>query len=67
MAIVEWSCLICKYMLERKATDAILKCSGFPDGIPFPILSGDADHRNPYPGDNGIRFESLDDLKNTLK
>lgn len=31
------------------------KCSAFPDGIPKEILKG-YDHRNPFPGDNGIRF-----------
>jgi hypothetical protein len=36
-------------------TDA--SCSAFPDGIPAEILDSEADHRRPYPGDRGIRFE----------
>ena len=36
---------------------SILKCRAFPKGIPEHIATGKHDHRKPYKGDNGIRFE----------
>ncbi len=35
-----------------------LACTAFPDGIPYAIQSGFADHRKPYPNDNGVRWQS---------
>lgn len=34
------------------------KCEPFPDGIPKSIWLNRVDHRQPYPGDGGIRWES---------
>jgi hypothetical protein len=36
------------------------RCTAFPDGIPNEILLSRADHRQPFAGDNGIRFDPKD-------
>jgi len=35
------------------------KCDAFPEQIPDKILTGEHDHREPYKGDDGIRFEPV--------
>lgn len=50
---VVWSqCVFCKHKHSGSGT-----CNAFPDGIPMPILTNDADHREWYPGDHGVRYE----------
>jgi hypothetical protein len=33
-------------------------CKAFPEGIPFEIVFGNNAHTKPFPGDNGIQYES---------
>jgi len=44
-------CLRCKHFFLSGG------CVAFPGGIPEAIMTGLHDHTQPYPGDNGIRFE----------
>ena len=42
---------------EGIETDYVAYCAAFPDGMPEDDEWEDFDHRRPYPGDHGIRFE----------
>ena len=53
-------CQGCKHL--RRTNDAPLldpMCDAFPQGIPADILLSRADHRQPFSGDNGIRFDPV--------
>jgi hypothetical protein len=50
-------CLFCQRFNRAKDDNT---CEAFPAGIPEEIFLGDFDHRQPYPGDNDLRFEPVD-------
>lgn len=54
----QWICGKCRWFRESLLSS--FTCDAFPDGIPWEIQIGQNDHRDPYPGDNGIRFEPKD-------
>ena len=37
--------------------DPVFVCEAFPLGIPEEILSGENEHLEPYPGDDGLTYE----------
>ena len=55
---------ICEGCARRRADDRARNdrygCEAYPDGIPDAIVLGYADHRKPYKGDGGKRFEPAD-------
>lgn len=46
--------------LECKHYQGFHACRAFPGGIPEAIFTGQHDHRQPFDGDNGIRFEPIE-------
>jgi hypothetical protein len=53
-------CLGCRHY-DRTAPGPGFACTAFPDGIPDEIFYSEADHREPFEGDQGIRFDPVDD------
>ena len=55
-------CCRCRHRVSRLLSEErIDRCGAFPDGIPADLYQNLVDHREPQPGDNGIRWESNGD------
>lgn len=59
LAVVQ--CATCKHFDSSRYIGNF--CTAFPDGdgIPLAIITGEFDHKEPFPGDHGIQFEPIDD------
>lgn len=53
MTEIRIQCVDCKHLLPGR------KCKAFPNQIPDEIfITGEFDHTEPHPDDNGIQFEA---------
>ena len=59
MTVIMSQCLLCKNFIEN--TEGKYICKAFPEGIPDILVFNRFDHKKPYKGDNGIRFEERKD------
>lgn len=48
---------MCNSCIHEALEVGTLKCKAFPNGVPDAIATGSRDHRKPYRGDGGFRFE----------
>ena len=51
-------CIVCEHLIDAKDET----CEAFPNGIPEPLFMGEVSHEKAYSGDNGIRFEAVQEI-----
>ncbi len=52
---ISLQCMECIFLYDN-----LISCKAFPKGIPNEILDGKFNHNKPFKGDNGIRFEEIE-------
>ncbi len=52
----------CRHCIHFRVGRGLPRCEAFPEGIPDAIWSLDHDHREPFAGDGGTRWEARDGI-----
>jgi len=52
-------CAYCRHFKAERRDGNYCTAYPFAPGIPLAIIQNQHDHRQPYPGDNGVRFDPL--------
>lgn len=60
MTLRHTQCVFCKHYINITKVGQHPTCSAFPKEIPEEVLWNKFDHKNPYPGDNGVQFEEAE-------
>lgn len=63
ISIVSPVCSFCKHFNQKSILGQRKTCKAFPKGLPAEIWLGENKHQEPFPGDNGIRFEQIPGTK----
>ena len=53
-------CIGCRHY-DRTAPGPGIRCTAFPGGVPDEIFASQADHREPFQGDQGILFDPINE------
>lgn len=57
-----FQCGVCQHFISWiSSPNRVSSCAAFLDGIPEEIIKDQVDHRQPYAGDHGIRWQLADD------
>ncbi len=62
MSVQFSQCLDCNNFISRSGS--LFLCKAFPEGIPADLLWNRVSHQENVPGDNGIRFEGIENPLN---
>ncbi len=62
MSVQFSQCLDCNNFISRSGS--LFLCKAFPEGIPADLLWNRISHQENVPGDNGIRFEGIENPLN---